>query len=157
MALQFSDWLAHPNKLSLWSLSQCSQNVCLKQCDNTYTVFKVGPLICLRPRYHASAFARISTPRLRYNLLESFISDGNLRDDESCTVIYKFVKCDKPQHYQYDSVNPGFSFSKFALTTIANCLLLIWSNLLSQLVSMTDFVPCDRLLQKAYWTIILKS
>ena len=51
----------------------------LTQRDNTYTVFKAGPLNCLRPRYHASAFALIWMPRLRYNLLESIILESNLK------------------------------------------------------------------------------
>ena len=58
---------------------QAEKFASLMQRDNTYTVFKAGPLNCLRPRYHASAFAVICMPRLRYNLLESIILDSNLK------------------------------------------------------------------------------
>jgi len=34
---------------------QAEKFASLMQRDNTYTVFKAGPLNCLRPRYHASA------------------------------------------------------------------------------------------------------
>ena len=41
------------------ALRQAETFAALTQRDNTYTVIKAGPLNCIRPRYHASAFATI--------------------------------------------------------------------------------------------------
>ena len=66
----------------------------LTQRDNTYTVFKAGPLNCIRPRYHASAFARIWMPRLRYNRPFPSSPQPLFQGESTCKVFVMNISCD---------------------------------------------------------------